>query len=351
MNLRQVTPAAAAVSAFRKLPEGSGKRNLVIVRAGRSSLHAGWTEGAGEADFDLLVAAYEAGVPHGQSDLSVFLPGRKIAGYHALFQCYPEIVTRYDFIALIDDDIEATKLDLNRLFAIGRQYKLDLFQPALSWDSYFSYAATLVSGKRYLLRYTNTVEMMCPVFSARCLQTALKLFGLGYETGIDLLWTRLTDLPWLRYAIVDDVVVRHTRPVGTTKSLQGFAANERYDVQVDAVLKRFGAAFRGFVTYAAVDRRGRVVQSRFLIGLNSLFLWRALFQTPLKWAQFMRLSTDYTRHCWLRPVNLQRIDVDEVVKSGRQPQRVGRRMPPPGSTERPPTRSSGKSPGTGFTSY
>ncbi|TIP78455.1 MAG: hypothetical protein E5X60_39720, partial [Mesorhizobium sp.] len=99
MNLRQVTPAAAAVSAFRKLPDGSGKRNLVIVRAGRSSLHAGWTEGTGEADFDLLVAAYETGVSHGQNDFSVFLPGRKIAGYHALFQCYPEIVTRYDLIA------------------------------------------------------------------------------------------------------------------------------------------------------------------------------------------------------------------------------------------------------------
>ncbi|TJW57871.1 MAG: hypothetical protein E5X43_39760, partial [Mesorhizobium sp.] len=78
--------------------------------------------------------------------------------------------------------------------------------------------------------------------------------------------TRLTDSPWLRYAIVDDVVVRHTRPIGTTKSLQGFAANERYDVQVDAVLKRFGTAFRGFVTYAAVDRRGRLVRSRFVIG-------------------------------------------------------------------------------------
>ncbi|TWI22591.1 DUF707 domain-containing protein [Mesorhizobium tianshanense] len=328
MNRRQVAPAAAGASASQLLPQGSSKRNLVIVRAGRGSLHAGWTEGAGEADFDLLVAAYEPGVSHGQNDLSVFLPGRKIAGYHALFQSYPEIVTRYDFIALIDDDIETTKLDLNRLFAIGRQYKLDLFQPALSLDSYFSYAATLVSGKRYLLRYTNTVEMMCPVFSARCLQAALKLFGLGYETGIDLLWTRLTDMPWLRYAIVDDVVVRHTRPVGTTKSLQGFAANERYDVQVKAVLKRFGATFRGFVTYAAVDRSGQLIRSRFLIGLNSLLLWRALFRTPLDWRQFMRRSTDYTRHCWLRPLNLQRIDVDGVGKPGRQPQGAVRQLMP-----------------------
>ncbi len=34
-----------------------GAKNLVIVRAGRNSLHAGWTAGTGEAEFDLLVAA------------------------------------------------------------------------------------------------------------------------------------------------------------------------------------------------------------------------------------------------------------------------------------------------------
>lgn len=328
MNRHRVVPAAAVGSTYLQLPKGSSSRNLVIVRAGRGSLHAGWVKGMGEANFDLLVAAYETGVPHGQNELSVFLPGRKIAGYYALFQCRPEIATQYDLIALIDDDIEATKADFNRLFEIGRKYKLDLFQPSLSLDSYFSYAATLVSSKRYVLRYTNTVEMMCPVFSSRCLQSALKLFGLGYETGIDLLWTRLNDTPWLRYAIVDDVVVRHTRPVGTTKSLQGFSANERYDVQVDAVLERFGATFRGFVTYAAVDRRGRLVRSRFLVGLNSLSLLRGLFKTPLSWAQFVRRATDYTRHCWLRPINLQRIDIGGGDEPGRRSQSASRPIMP-----------------------
>jgi hypothetical protein len=303
----------AAAEAARKswqLPGGPGKRNLVVVRAGRNSLHAGWIEGPGEANFDLLVAAYEAGAPKGPDEFRVFLPGRKIAGYHALFQYHPEIVTRYDLIALVDDDIQATTADFNRLFEIGRKYDLDLFQPALSLDSYFSYAATLSIGKRYLLRYTNTVEMMCPVFSARCLQAALRLFGLGYETGIDLLWTRLNDTPWLRYAIIDDVVVRHTRPVGTTKTMQGFGAEETYDSQVDAVLKRFGAVFRGFVTYAAVDRRGRFIRSRLLIGLNSVALLRGLPRTPIGRARFIRRITDYTRHCWLRPINLARIDMD-----------------------------------------
>ncbi|MBZ9677687.1 DUF707 domain-containing protein [Mesorhizobium sp. ES1-1] len=328
MNRRSLAPGASTFPIPRQFLKGSGVRNLVIVRAGRRSLHPGWAKGSGKAGFDLLVAAYEAGVSHAPTDLSVFIPGRKIAGYHALFQCYPEILENYDLIALIDDDIDTTTDDINRLFEIGKKYKLDLFQPALSSDSYFSYASTLASGKRYVLRYTNTVEMMCPVFSARCLRSALGLFGLGYETGIDLLWSRLTDTPWLRYAIVDDVVVRHTRPVGTTKTLQGFGVNERYDVQVDAVLKRFGAEFRGFVTYAAVNRRGQLVRSRFLIGLNSLRLLRSLFKTPLKWSQFLRLATDYTRHCWSRPINLQRIDIAGIEKPGVQRERAARSIMP-----------------------
>jgi hypothetical protein len=150
-----------------------------------------------------------------------FLPGAKLEGYHNLFRQYPEFLDQYEFIALFDDDISTTKDSINRLFGIARSYRLDTCQPALSWDTYFSYAATLVC-RRHQLRYTNTVEMMCPVFASHQLARALPLFSLGFETGIDLLWTRLSSNPWFRYAIVDDVVVSHTRPVGTTKRQQGF---------------------------------------------------------------------------------------------------------------------------------
>lgn len=62
------------------------RKNLVIVRAGRNSLHAGWTAGTGEAEFDLLVAAYEELTSGASDQWSVLLPGRKIAGYNELFQ-------------------------------------------------------------------------------------------------------------------------------------------------------------------------------------------------------------------------------------------------------------------------
>lgn len=306
---------AEPVCLEKQSPDGlatvaSDCRNLVVVRAGRNSLHERWIEGGGERDFDVLVATYEEGA-RGQADARtsiIFVPGPKIAGYAQILRRYPALLDRYDFIALFDDDIAATRRDIERLFEIGRRHRLDLFQPALSWDSYFSYAATLVNGA-YRLRFANAIEMMCPVFSAAQLKRAMPLLELGYETGIDLLWTRLGDDPWFRYAIVDDVVVKHTRPVGTTSEQQGFLPGDRYDGQVRTVLDRFGATFRGFVCYAAIDRRDQAVVSRWVIALRSIRTWAAWKQTPLRVREFARLATDFTRHCLLRPLNLTRVDV------------------------------------------
>lgn len=299
------------------IPGLGRSRNLVIVRAGANSLHRQWLqddhEERGSRGFDLLVAAYDPNVErldrHGAGH--VFLPGSKIAGLAELFRIYPDLLDGYDYIALLDDDLLVSGPALARLFDVGRLYSLDLFQPALSWDSYFSYAATL-EMRSYRLRFTNTVEMMCPVFSSAHLKRALPLFGLGYETGIDLVWTRLTNEPWLRYAIVDEVVIKHTRPVGTTKTAQGFGAEESYDAKAADLLDRLGASFRGFVCYAAVGRDGHSFHGRAAIALRSVKTWAAVRFTPLGSGLFARLATDFTRHCLYRPLNMDRVDLHAI---------------------------------------
>lgn len=286
-------------------------RNLVVVRAGRASLHTGWIDGPAPARFDLLVARYEPGPSLGarKGHAEITIPGAKVAGFARLFRDHPALLDRYDFIALFDDDLRATQPDLERLFGFGDRHGLDLFQPSLSWKSHFTYAATL-RNPHYRLRYTNFVEMMCPVFRAAHLRRALPLFELSYETGIDILWSRLVERPRLRYAIVDDVAVTHTRPVGTTRVRQGFREGETYDGEIAALLDRYGATFRGIVTYAAIDGTGRRTGSRLSIMLRSLALWRAWAVTPMPKGHFVRFVTDYHRHCLTRPLNLGRVDID-----------------------------------------
>ena len=291
-------------------------RNLVVVRAGRRSLHQHWIEGPGEAAFDLLVVPYERDAPPGPTPQStILIPGRKIEGYRELFKRRPDILDCYDYIALFDDDLLIDKRDLSSLFAIGASYKLDIFQPTLSWDSHFSYAATL-SNPAFRLRYVNAVEMMCPVFSREHLIRALPLFDLGYELGIDLVWTRMTAEPWFRSAMIDAVAVKHTRPVGVTKVQHLPSDGGGYDDEIPQLLLRFQTEFRGFVAYAAIDVHGEAVLSRSAIGLRATNLWRAWPQTPEPKRRFARYVSDHLRHSFLRPINLDPISLSSC---GRPP--------------------------------
>lgn len=285
-------------------------RNLVVVRAGRQSLHPRWVSGDGIAEFDLFVVPYEPGTPDDRGAAETYyFAGRKFEGYNALFSCRPDLLETYEYIALFDDDLDVAKADINALFAVGHQYRLDLFQPSLSWDSHFSYAATL-TNQAYRLRYTNMVEMMCPVFRTSYLKQVLPLFGLGYELGIDLIWSRISDDPWFRIAIVDEVVVRHTRPVGTSQVQHVSGPEGQYDDQIAMVLGRFATTFRGPVAYSAIDRKGKAVLSRYRIAWASLWLWWAWRRSPMRRADFARFVADYTRHCLTRPINLDRIEID-----------------------------------------
>lgn len=289
--------------------------NLIIVRAGPNSLHPSWLDRAAEPSFDLLVAAYspEAPVVEAIGVTNVLLPGRKVRGFSELFKLHSHLLADYKYIALIDDDISTCRRDLEKCFTIGREKKLKIWQPSLTWDSYFSHACTL-SNSTFSLRYVNFVEMMCPFFEADYLRRALPLFDLGYETGIDLIWTRLMREPWLKAAVVDAVSVRHTREVGVQKQLQGFRPDERYDSQMAEVLRFFDTSFSGAITYAAIDLENHLTTSRAVIALRSLKLLCALRRTPMPKRVAARLIAAFLRQTVTR--GLQFDDLSGARASG-----------------------------------
>ena len=72
----------------------------------------------------------------------------------------------------------------------------------------------------YLVRYTNFVELMCPVFSRSFLQICLPTFEASFSGfGLDHIWSQLGGRVPGRIAIIDDIAVAHTRP-----------PNKNYDV-------------------------------------------------------------------------------------------------------------------------
>ncbi len=276
-------------------------RFLVISRVGQASLHSEWCGLAPERRFDVLLSAYDSAVADPRQPGIIFehRPGAKVAGYGDVMRDHAELIARYDYVALFDDDLLISTPDLQRLFDIVAQHQLKIAQPALSHDSYFTFAA-LLENPSFRLRYVNYIEMMCPVFRADALVAIRPLFDLGFESGIDLIWCNLVSTSMQDFAVIDEITVRHTRPIGVSKSANGFVGGRRYEDDIHAVLRKFDLPWLSCVPYAGVRRDGTVTRRRSAFFWSSISLIFAVGRRaglPLR----MRSVAVYWKHLLSRP--------------------------------------------------
>ncbi|WP_018261275.1 DUF707 domain-containing protein [Methylobacterium sp. WSM2598] len=217
-------------------------RNLVIVRAGDRSAHPEWLRDP-HRNWDLAISYYGAD-PEQLGHEFVFkhvMPVSKFTAVAALLSEYRDTVYSYERIVLADDDIQTDTATLNRFFEITEEYGLELSQPALHEDSFFSHAVTL-RNPLFKLRFSNFVEIMLPCFARDFLRTVEGSFGENRSGwGLDFLWPRLVSARD-RIAIVDETPVLHDRPVGGP--MHGYFAAQGIDPLADlnGVLAKY--AFR-----------------------------------------------------------------------------------------------------------
>lgn len=193
---------------------GEARRFVVVVRAGEASLHRKWLEGANRS-WDLVVSWYGDAAYERVADETVMrIKGGKGDGLAATFAAFPELLTRYEYFWLPDDDIEADSETICTLFDIASTEGLAVCQPALTHDSFFSYVHTLQS-RSFHLRYASFVEIMVPCLSREHLLRVLPYFERNPSAfGLDWIWTRLDPDNRKRAAVVDAIAVCHTRPIG-----------------------------------------------------------------------------------------------------------------------------------------
>lgn len=265
-------------------------RALLISRIGPRSLHSRWLGelGLGVPDaprgFDVLLSAYDPAVTatEGEGIMFEVRPGSKVAGYGGLLREHRALLARYDYVALFDDDLLIESTDLTRLFTIVREHKLKIAQPALTPESYFTYAA-LLRHPGFVLRYMSYIEMMCPIFRADVLERLIPLFELGHESGIDIIWSNLVWEHPRDFAVIDAVPVVHTQRVGGRKADNGFVGGRRYEDDIAAILARFGAQWLPCLPYGAIRADGQAVEGRGAMVRAALELARAVpLQRPMK---------------------------------------------------------------------
>jgi hypothetical protein len=186
---------------------------LALFRAGPSSLHPHAVERLAEQNFDYALSWFGDTPPEAPDAVFVHAQkGAKWPGLERTLAVYADVVAQYRHVWLPDDDLLCVPEDVSRMFLVCDELGLELAQPALTVDSYWSHVSTL-QHQAFQVRFTNFVEIMAPVLSAEMLaRVTPTLPGKVSGYGLDNIWPRMSTLG--KVGIIDATPVKHTRPVG-----------------------------------------------------------------------------------------------------------------------------------------
>jgi len=213
------------------------RRNLVIVRCGRGSLHRYWL--GGERNWDFVLCPYQDVPPEPDAIMPhETIPGQKWSGLFRLLSDWPGW-RRYDYIWLPDDDLLADAGTINRLFDLSAEFNANMSAPALSEDSYFSHP---ISMKNFCsaARAVTFIEIMMPCFKRESLEQLLPVIGeskTGFGWGLDYVWPHL--LGYRGLMIFDCITVRHTREAGVNLTSAVLVPGQ---AEMQEIVNRAGAA-------------------------------------------------------------------------------------------------------------
>ena len=190
-------------------------RILIIVRAGRHSIHTSWVwTVSGLAD--VAVSSYddvdfsEAGIKYLH-----YFPGGKFPGLASFFETFPAVIEEYDYFWLFEDDLVLPLDSLIQTITILSNFAFDLAAPALTFYSFFTWPIAMRNNK-FLFRCTNFVEVMAPIMSRAFLRKAFPAFNENYSGwGHEWLWQKLLTESESFAAILDSAPITHSRPFGS----------------------------------------------------------------------------------------------------------------------------------------
>ena len=241
------------------------KRFLVIGRVGGKSLHQAWTEDTScLRTWDLQLNAYgDTAAQIADADLpTVIDQGTKWDSLARHFRANPELLDRYDYVMLPDDDLLMTAGDINRIFEITAANDFTIAQPAMSMDSFVSYPV-LMQCPGFKLRYVNHLECMSPCIKTSYMKTLLPIiekYVCGW--GADHIWAMLMKDPAFKAAVIDEVTMTHTRAFYTGTLYDSF---NKQGVDPFNEVKVVTALFENFpkrtVVYGGISVSGRRVGS------------------------------------------------------------------------------------------
>lgn len=296
------------------VPADRQHRNLVIVRAGDDSLHRGWGADDPGCRFELIVSYFgdDPDAYRLPCENRVDFKGGKWDGIHALLAAQPELLDRYDYFWLPDDDLETERPIIEAMFDLTREYGLSISQPSLTLDSYYSHLSMLTC-RSFKLRWSDTIEIMAPCIRADTLRAILTHFANSMSGfGLDSLWTRLAPDNFRKAAIFDTLTMRHTRPVGIVLASEMERLGRSQHTELQHLQERYGLGALYPICYGAIDRKGREWRSPGAIGMRMALDFQTARSNMLQKDRLSRALRRLVRRQWSKPAELSQIFLDEA---------------------------------------
>ncbi len=169
----------------------------------------------GYDNFDFLIFAYDDTV----FDEEIFARCIVIREKGLRWQFYKkhltsEFCSKYKWIFLWPDDIDVDEFQPRAFLEIMARNRLECAQPSLSHRSVYSHKITLSNPEHRIGRYTDFVEIMIPVFTAKAwsrywdmVESETNYWGWGYD-----LYARSL-CRYSNMGIVDCMSVTHVKPL------------------------------------------------------------------------------------------------------------------------------------------
>ena len=192
---------------------GSAPRILIVLRAGRDSIHRSWIWTL-HGLVDVAISTYDDSDYSADGVARFFhqFSGGKFSGVKDFFDTHPSVIEEYDYFWLFEDDLTLPLASLRAVLKLLARFPFALSSPSLSHESVIYWKINMTNS-RFVFRGTDFVEIMMPIMSRDFLRAALPAFNDNYSGyGQESLWQKLLKERRSFAVIFDSAPMTHTRP-------------------------------------------------------------------------------------------------------------------------------------------
>jgi hypothetical protein len=140
----------------------------------------------------------------------------------------------YNYIGVIDDDIIFKVTDFNYLLHIANLHELDVFQPSIAKDSYFSHRR-FVNRSGTMVSEIDWIEIMAPFYKQNLLLACENYFlqtisGQGVDCYLMPVLQKINGQN--KTAIVHAIQIKHARPIRSHERIYKNGLNNEQEIEI-----------------------------------------------------------------------------------------------------------------------